>query len=164
MMAARIAGTGSGMMAGGVSVLDGGFMMVLLDALAVRWRGILLVGRSGLGGEGGKTEEKHKNKCGEDGGRFHKYLGETLVGAAVLRAGAEKNSWRKVAEKMSRGRLIEGTPLLPERVLKPGVSPVRCVSGAGKTSSPSKKRLEHFYRGLRGPLQKRYFTLKNLGH
>ena len=33
MMAARIAGTGSGMMAGGVSVLDGGFMMVLLDAL-----------------------------------------------------------------------------------------------------------------------------------
>ena len=46
MMAARIAGTGSGMMAGGVSVLDGGFMMVLLDALAVRWRGILLMGCS----------------------------------------------------------------------------------------------------------------------
>ena len=79
MMAARIAGTGSGMMAGGVSVLDGGFMMVLLDALAVRWRGILLMGCSGLGGKGGKTEEKHKNKCGEDGGRFHKHLGETLV-------------------------------------------------------------------------------------
>lgn len=108
---------------GGASVLNGGFMMVLLDCLAVLRRGILLVGRSGLGGEGDKTEEKHKNKCVEDGGRFHKYLGETLVGAAVLRAGAEKNSWRKVAEKMSRGRLIEGTPLLPERVLKPGVSP-----------------------------------------
>ena len=79
MMAARIAGTGSGMMAGGVSVLDGGFMMVLLDALAVRWRGILLMGCSGLGRKGGKTEEKHKNKCGADGGRFHKYLGEPLV-------------------------------------------------------------------------------------
>ena len=79
MMAARIAGTGSGMMAGGVSVLDGGFMMVLLDALAGRWRGMRVMGCSGLGGKGGKTEEKHKNKCGEDGGRFHKYLGETLV-------------------------------------------------------------------------------------
>lgn len=81
----------------------------------------------------------------------------------MLRADAEKNSWRKVAEKMSRGRLIEGTPLLPERALKPGVSPCPVRVWSLKNVFAFKEETGAFLPRFAGIFAKKIFHSKEFG-